>query len=177
MRSRLATMALGSRSTVLCLTLALGLVAARDAGADVSGSGALTARSLLRVKGCGKQAGSFGLLAVVRSDGTWDAQDTQGVGYSGTHTPLGSSGRRVDVQFDASSMSTFVGNLVTDASQLCGTTVTVISTVRKTFSLRLNRRGTVAKLALVYLATGSAGGRQGSARFQLKAAGPWTPAP
>ena len=174
---RLTTMALGSRSTVLCLTLALGLVAARDAGADVSGSGALSGRFIFRVRGCGANVGSLGLLAVVRSDGTWDAQDTRGVGFSGTHAPFGAKGRSADLQFDASSTSTFVDGLVTDATQLCGTTVTVLSTVRKKFRLRLNRRGTVAKLALVYLATGTASGLQGTARFQLKAAGPWTPAP
>jgi hypothetical protein len=165
------------RMRSVATALAFLALVASGAGAQVTGSGAFSARSVFRVRGCGISAGSFGLIGVVRSDGTWDAQDTQGTGYSGTHAPVGASGRKLDLQFDASSANAFVEARGVDATGLCEAEVRVISAVRKKFLLRVNRRGTVAKLALVYVFTGAAAGRQGTARYQLKAVGPWTPAP
>jgi hypothetical protein len=165
------------RAFVSALILAIGVVTAGDARAQATGSGALAARSVLRIKGCGTRTGSFGLVALANGDGTWSAQDTAGTGYAGTYTMLGSTGRKLDLQFDASTMTAFVSSLSADAADLCGLPVTVTSSMRKKFLLRINRRGTRAKLVLVYVFTGSAGGRQGSARYQLRAAGPWTAAP
>ena len=163
-----------SRSTLIGLGLGLALVAPQHAGAQLPGSGALAARSTVRVKGCGGISQALGLIAVARSDGTWDAEDTLGTGWSGTHVPRGSSGRKLDLQFDAPSMSRFVAAVADDAAALCEQPVTVSSAVRKKFLLRVNRRGTVAKLAIVYVFTGSAGGRPGSATYRLKGTGTWT---
>ena len=146
-----------------------------EAGAQVPGSGLLAGRLLFRVKGCGKETGPLGITAVAGANGTWTAQTSEGSSYAGTLAALGTSGRKLDLQFGAASESAFVAGLAADASSLCGASVAVSSSVRKKFVLQLNRAGTVAKLTLIYTFTGSAGGRQGTAKYRLKAVGPWTP--
>jgi hypothetical protein len=165
-----------SRACVLgVLALAAALVASREAEAQVPGSGLLAGRLLFRVKGCGKEAGSLGIVAQAASDGSWTAQTSEGSTYAGTHIPLGTSGRRLDLRFGAASEGAFVAALAADASSLCGAPVTVSSSVRRKFVLQVNRAGTVVKLTLVYAFTGSAGGRQGTAKYRLKAVGAWAP--
>src|SRR5262245_7668930 len=89
-----------SRSGLIGLGLGLALVAPEHAGAQLSGSDAFAARSS---KGCGGIRQALGLIAVARSDGTWDAQNALGSGWSGTHAPRGSSGRELDLQIDGAS--------------------------------------------------------------------------
>lgn len=158
---------------VFALVLALGV--SREAGAQVPGSGVLAGRLVLRVKGCGKVSGPLGVTAAAGSSGAWSALDSEGASYSGTHAPLGASGRKLDLHFGVASENSFVAELAADAAGLCGAPVTVSSALRKKFVLQLNRAGTVAKLTLIYTFTGSAGGRQGTAKYRLRAVGPWTP--
>jgi hypothetical protein len=162
--------------TTLVLGLALTLLAASDARAQIPGGGSLVGVAVLRAKGCRKAAAAVGLPVVVaQSDGTWGAVDAANVVYTGTYSLLGPTGRKLDLLFDASSETTLVDGLAASASQLCGAAVTVTSSVRKKFLLLLKptKKGTVARLTLIYILTGSAGGRQGTAKYVMKAAGPW----
>jgi hypothetical protein len=158
---------------VLALTAVL--VIPFEVRAQVAGGGVLAGRLLFRVKGCGKETGPLVITAAAGGNGTWTAVTSEGSSYAGTLTSLGTSGRKLDLQFGGASESAFIGGLAADASGLCGASVTVSSSVRKKFVLQLNRGGTVAKLTLIYTFTGSAGGRQGTAKYRLKAVGPWTP--
>lgn len=161
--------------TTLVLGLALILLAATDARAQIPGGGILGGIAVLRAKGCHRGVAEVGLFAVAQSDGTWGALDAANVVYTGTYSLLGSTGRKLDLLFDAASESTLIDGLAASASQLCGTPVTVLSSVRKKFLLQLKvtKKVTIARLTLIYAFTGSAGGRQGTAKYVMKAAGPW----
>ena len=161
--------------TTLVLGLALTLLAASDARAQIPGGAALGGVAVLRAKGCHRGVATVGLIAVAQSDGTWGAVDAANVVYTGTYSLLGPTGRKLDLLFDAASETTLVDGLAASASQLCGAPVTVTSSVRKKFLLQLKptKKGTVARLTLIYILTGSAGGRQGTAKYVMKAAGPW----
>jgi hypothetical protein len=127
----------------LCLALAL----VNDAGAQ-PGNGQLVGRSVLAAKGCGKQRASFAATVVTDADGTWSAQDSEGQHFTGTSTPKGVSGRKLDVAFDPETEAASVAGLMSDVAELCETPAV----------------------------SGSAGGRSGTARYRVKAKGPWTPA-
>jgi hypothetical protein len=157
--------------------LALTLFMPGESAAQFPGEGSLAGRSLLAVRGCGKERAQPTVSVVAGSDGTWIAEDGEGVVFSGTYAPAGSSGRRADFQFDAETEAGFVAGIVADVAELCEAAVMVSTVERKSFGLRVNRRGTKARLALIYRFTGTAAGRPGTARYRLKAKGSWTPAP
>jgi hypothetical protein len=114
----------------------------------------------------------------MNADGTWTAGDGEGNVFSGTWSPRGSNGRAFDLAFDAATEADLVATLVEDVGVLCdapgGVTVTAI--VPKRFRLKLNRRLDSAKLALLYVLKGRANNRAGSARYRIRAEGPFVPA-
>ena len=70
-----------------------------------------------------------------------------------------------------------MATVVADVGLLCDAPdVIVTSTVRKRFTLTLNRAGTKAKLVLRYAFKGRANDRSGSAGYRIRAKGPFAPA-
>jgi hypothetical protein len=159
--------------SLLCLPLAVASRARAQAG-----SGLLTGRSVLAVKGCGRQRAAFAVAVVTDAAGTWRAQDSEGRQFAGTWTPKGARGRKLDVAFDSGSEAGFVAVVVSDVAQLCEAPgpITVTSAAKKAFTLAANRKRTRAALVLRYAVTGSVAGRSGTARYLVTAKGPWTPA-
>jgi hypothetical protein len=147
-----------------------------QAGAQ-PGNGQLAGRSVLAVKGCGRQPASFAATVAIDADGTWSGQDSEGEHFAGTWTPKGVSGRKLEVAFDPETEAALVAALVSDIALLCDASepITVSSVTKKVFRLTVNRKRTRAALVLRYAVKGSAGGRSGTARYRVKAKGPWTP--
>lgn len=154
------------------LVLLLGLGATAEA---FSGSGTLKGTGSLAVQRCGQGRLHAKATVAVAADGTWTASTTEGALFSGTSVPVGTSGRQLDLSFDAGSEAGFIGSMASDAAELCHTSIEVTSVLKKAFVLTLNRRATRAKLKLRYAGTGVGGGRAGWARSGLTLSGRWTP--
>jgi hypothetical protein len=163
---------LGTVGIALCLVLVV-----TQAGAQ-SGNGQVVGHSVLAIKGCGQQRASFSAAIVTAADGTWTGQDSDGQSFTGTWTAKGPSGRKLELAFDPETEAGFVSGLVGDIVERCETPgpITVRSVAKKAFALVVNRKQTRLTLVLRYVVTGSAGGRSGTARYRVKAKGPWTPA-
>jgi hypothetical protein len=149
------------------------------ASAQSGGTGQLAGRATLGVRGCGTdRQPNLAVNVTMNADGTWTAGDGEGNAFSGTWTPRGSSGRAVDLAFDAATEADLVATIVDDVGVLCDASgaVTVTATVAKRFRLKLNRRLDRAKLALLYVIRGRANNRSGSARYRIRAEGPFVPA-
>lgn len=154
--------------------LALGLPGA--VRAQVGGSGQLVGKSILSVQGCGRDRANLATSIAVAGDGTWTAQSPDGT-FSGTHTPRGTSGRKLDLRFDAQTEAEFIAGVAEDVGKLCEAPATVTLAELKTFLLKLNRKRTKAKLTLSYRFEGAAAGVSGTAKYRLRAKGPWADTP
>ena len=177
---RLAAMTrrLGLHGLLLPALLGLGLTAAPDVGAQgVSGSGTLKGTGTLAVQRCGRDRLHAQAQVVVAAGGTWSATTSEGAAFSGTSVPSGTSGRQLDLSFDAGSEVAFVASMASNAAELCHTSVVVTSAAKQKLLLSINRRGSRAKLVLRYTGTGVGGGRSGWARSGLTLKGPWTATP
>lgn len=156
--------------------LALAVVA--PAGAQ-TGNAMLAGRARLGVRGCGADRDpNFSTTVTMVGDRTWTARDTEGDLFGGTWAPHGTSGRAFDLSFDAATEADLIATIIEDVGVLCDTpgAVTVTSARRQRFLLKLNRPLSKAKLALLYVFEGHAGNRSGSARYRIRAKGPFVPA-
>ena len=158
------------RSIVLLVPVVLALMVS-SVDAQVIGSGNASGTDKLRVKGCGKGKAPAILNFTLFSDGTWVAVDEEGINLSGSHTAV--SDKKFDLAFDASSETVFVGVLASAASEICQQSVSVTSALRKKFFLKRNKKRTKAKVRVKYSFTGTAAGESGTAKYILKAGGPY----
>jgi hypothetical protein len=149
-------------------------IVARAAAQTISGSGTLKGSGLLAVQRCGRARLRARAQVVVAPDGTWTATTDDGVAFSGTSVLAGTSGRKLDLSFDASSETGFVGSMAGDAAELCRTGIQVTSVTKKQFFLAINKRRSRATLVLRYTGTGIGNGRSGWARSSLRLEGRWT---
>jgi hypothetical protein len=150
------------------------LVAPALASAIV-GSGSLTGPSQLRVRGCGSHRTRFSAALTVAADGTWIAQTDDGGRVAGTSTPLGRSGRKLQLSLDAPSTADLAADVAQEVAILCDSdSVIVTSTRANALTLSLNRRLTKVKLVMRFTFEGSAGDRSGRATYRLTGNGPWT---
>jgi len=156
---------------VVVVAGALGLMAS-SAEAQLGGIGTASGTDKLRVKGCGKGKAPAAFNFTVSDDGTWFARDEEGYFFSGGYSAV--SAKKFDLRFDSGSEALFVANLENVASSLCGQGVNVTSAVRQKFFLKVNKKRTKAKVRAKYSLTGTAGGEPGTAKYILKAAGPYT---
>jgi hypothetical protein len=161
----------------LALLTALVTCHVAAAGAQVVGSGALKGPLSFAVKKCGVDRGRPEVGIAVAPDGTWTAGSGEGLPLSGTSQPLGTSGRKLALAFDADSAAAFIAERVDDIEEGCKLSGVVIDSATPTrFTLTLNRKRTKATLVVIYKLTGSTGGTSGKATFTLQASGRWTPA-
>lgn len=144
------------------------------AEAQVAGGGVASGTDKLRVKKCGKGKSPAVLTFTLFVDGTWSAVDEENLGFSGTYVEA--STRKVELAFDPASAALFEGVLASSASALCEQSVQVTSAVAKKFFLRRNTRRTKAKVRIKYAFTGMADGKSGTAKYVLKAGGPYSEA-
>ncbi len=158
---------------VLCLVFATVTQAAADPG-----SAQLAGRSVLAIEGCGRDRAMFLATVDVDAGGTWSAQESEGATFSGTWTPKGRSGRKADMTFDPGTEAAFVAVLLSDIAERCELTtpISVTATRTRVFRLTVNRKRTRGTLVLGYGVKGRSGGRSGTASYQIRAKGPWTPA-
>jgi hypothetical protein len=161
-----------------CAQFAVALLLALDpvvaAALDPVGSGSLRGQGSLAVQRCGRARLHSVATVSVASDGTWIAATDDGATFGGSWSAIGTNGRQFDLAFDAASEAGFLRTLASDASELCDAPIVVTSAVREKFLLTFHRKGSRATLVLRYAATGSAGGRTGSARSRLKLSGRWS---
>jgi hypothetical protein len=163
------------RGVVVAVTVgAFALCVGASSAQALEGTAVMAAKQKIAVKRCGKDGGTSGLTFTVDASGAWTAETSEGGTFTGTGTPFGASGRKLDLTFDAGSLTAFAGSLASDASSLCGAAVIVETAERTLFRFGVNRRGTKAGLVLKYRFAGSAGGQPGTATFKLKASGPFT---
>ncbi len=150
------------------------VLAAPTAVSAFTGTGTLTGRSKFVVPGCGADHGAFVTSITLAADGTWSAQSSEGPSFSGTYVPVGAGNRKVGFTFDAATTSALTSAVGANASRLCHAGVTVTGSHPRALTLSLNRKGTQAKLNLVYVFSGRARGRSGTASYHVTAHGPWT---
>jgi hypothetical protein len=156
-----------------CLLFAMLSQAAADPG-----SAQLAGRSVLAIEGCGRDRAMFLATVDVDAGGTWSAQESEGATFSGTWTPKGRSGRKVEMAFDAGTAAGFLDVLLGDITELCDLTtpISVTSARMKICRLILNRKRTRVTLVLDYAIKGRADRRSGTASYHVRAKGAWTAA-
>jgi hypothetical protein len=173
-RTHMGIMSRGALITV-CLALILTLAAPPVRAQVVSGSGDLFGRGKFGVQRCGRDRDAVTAVVAVNVDGSWSAV-VNGRPYSGTSTPIGTSGRKLDLFFDGVGMAQFISTLEELASDLCDESVTSTSETKRKFLLKVNKKRTKAAVILKYIFTGTAGGRSGKARYFFKVKGLWAAA-
>ncbi len=99
---------------------------------------------------------------------------TDGPTFSGTYAVADASGRKLALAFDSDSEAGFYASVVSDASELCRTAVSVTSLTAKAFEVTFNRKGTRAKLAIRFVGIATARGRTGRVTNRLTGQGRWT---
>jgi len=162
---------------IVALIPALAICHVATAAAQVIGSGTLKGPISFTVKKCGTDRGRVQLVLTVAPDGTWTAGSDEGLPLSGTSQPLGTSGRKLTLDFDDESEADFVAQRASDIEVGCRVSgVAIDAATPAKFTLTLNRKRTRATLAVIYTLTGSAGGGRSKAIFRLKGSGRWTPA-
>jgi hypothetical protein len=146
------------------------------ASAQVVGSGELRGQLSFAVKKCGTDRGRAEVGIVVAPDGTWTAGSGEGLPLSGTSLPLGMSGRKLALAFDAASAADFAAGRAADIEAGCRVSGVVIESATPTrLTLALNRKRTKATLVVIYKLTASAGGKSTTATFKINASGRWKP--
>lgn len=161
-------------AVVMALGVALGGPVGDGAGAsEFPGTGALAGKAKLKVRPCGKTTEEVALDILVSPDGAWTLSD--GIdGFAGAGAILGKAGRKLGLELDAPSMTALVALLEGDASELCGGPVAATDAVVRKAVLKVNAKGTRARLVLLLVATGVADdGSAGKAKYRVVAKGTW----
>jgi hypothetical protein len=148
----------------------LGLfLAASAAHAQVpAGSGTLSGSERLKVKTCGKDGGAISIAFSFDANGAWTA-NVNGDVYSGTS----STTRRVaQLTLGSGSLALLDASLESFATDLCEEPVAVTSLSVTKATLKVNKRGTRAKLAMKAAGTGT-GSVTATGTYRIKASGSW----
>lgn len=128
-----------------------------------------------RVKQCGADRGQVEVGIQVAADGTWRAGSGEDIEFGGTSQPVGTSGRKIALAFDAATDEAFVEQRLLDVEALCRRPGFVLqSRTPKQLTLALNRKRTRATLVVVYRLRGTLAGKPRQATFRLRSAGPWS---
>ncbi len=144
------------------------------AAAQPAGSGLLTGKGLMAVRGCGRDQLSPSLPVRVRSDGTWSALPDIGGELSGPWTARDPRKRRLELDFDAPSFDAFRQMQARDMAELCGAMAVLdVTTAKRQALLVIARRDTRATLRLRFVTTGTVNGRRRTARLNIRLAGRW----
>jgi hypothetical protein len=158
---------------LLCCSLVLALTGSDGSAQTVSGSGQLGGGQKYAVTKCGRAKAPVGVAVTLNGDGTWSALVDGLIAYSGTYRAIGSSARKLDLDFDSGSLASLTGVAEIAASNICSASVVATSATEKKFALKLNKQGTKAKVVLKYVFTGTAGGSPGTAKYAFNVKGTW----
>lgn len=150
------------------LVLAMFLAASAAHAQVPAGSGTLSGSERLKVKTCGKDGGSISIAFTFAANGAWTA-NVNGDAFAGTST---TTGRVARLTFDAGSLTLLDAALESFATDLCEETVAITSLSVNQATLKVNKRGTRAKLALTASGTGT-GTVTATGTYRIKASGAW----
>lgn len=154
----------------LFLAIAGAALLAVAASAQVpAGSGTLGGSQSLKVKGCGKDSSGVNANVTLGGSGTFSVTNAGDV-LTGAST---TAGRVTTLNLDAESRDEVTDLIESAASNLCGTEVTITSVTFSQGQLKVNKRGTQAKLQVKADAQGTSTEGSGTGHYKLKATGPW----
>ena len=134
-----------------------------------AGSGTLSGPESLKIQSCAKGRGNPSVAVAVDANGGF----TIGA-YAGTST---TTGRVTQLSLDQASLGLLDTTLEANASNACGTAVTLTSLTITQSTLKANKRGDRAKLQLKASGTGTSSEGSGSGKYRFKATGAWQAAP
>jgi len=164
------------------LVAGLALLTSTGVAVAASGTAMLTGKLRLAVPGCGKEKDTFSGSVVVGDDGRWtvagDADDDpeDDVVVGGTYTAEGQRGRKLVLTLDAPTLAGLIADAEDDLATKCGSPGPITSSAPKKMQLKLNRKGTKAKLVLRIVFEGTVDGRSRSVKYEVVGNGPWTDA-
>jgi len=158
---------------MMALGTALGVVAPEAGGTEFPGTAVLAGRAKLKVQSCGKATDAAVVDVIVAADGAWTIDDGMAT-YAGTGLMLGKAGRKLALTLDESSLASLVATLEADAGTLCGVAVTATGVTMRKALLKVNRKGTRARLVVLLKGLGTTDdGTSGKAKYRVIATGPW----
>jgi hypothetical protein len=160
-------------ATAVGLAVGFGLACGTGWAQGFPGTGALSGRAKLKVRGCGKAREPATLDVVVAADGTWSLVDGESQ-LAGAGTILGKAARKLRLALDAPSTELLASAVASGAAGLCGVDLQIAEvTVRKAI-LRVNKKATRARLVAKVVARGAApDGSPGRGAYRVVASGPW----
>jgi hypothetical protein len=142
-----------------------------------AGTATMTGVSRLRPRGCGVFRTDLSATLIVADDGTWSAYPTGEDPLTGTSEAIGRTGRKLRLAFDDSSLAVVVATVEEGVAIACEAgTVAVTSTRLKTAKLTIDRKLERVTLVVRFRFKGNADGRTGTAIYNVRATGPWSPA-
>ena len=154
----------------LFLAIAGAAFAAIAASAQVpAGTGTLNGSQSLKVRHCGKVSDSVNAAVTLGSGGAFSISNAGDI-LTGTSS---TNGRVTTLTLDAASQGEAHDLIEEGASEACDTDVTITNVTFSQAQLKVSKRGTSAKLQVKASAQGMANGETGSAKYKLKATGPW----
>ena len=147
----------------------LGCIAFASAAFAQAGSGTLSGPESLKIQRCAKGRANPSLAVAVNANGAF----TIGA-YAGTSTTTGSV---TQLSFDQGSLALLESALEGNASNACGTAVSLTSLSITQSTLKVNKRGDRAKLQLKASGTGTSSQGSGTGKYRFKATGAWQALP
>lgn len=137
------------------------------------GAGAVAGRAKLTAKGCGKVKTEVAFDVAVDPEGTWRIDDG-GTTLAGSGAVSGKGRRRLVLSPDAESLTALVATVAAEASAVCGAPVVASEASIRKALLKVNAKGTRARLVVVLKASGVVeGGGESRMTRRLRAGGPW----
>jgi hypothetical protein len=147
------------------LFVLLGCIAFGSAAFAQAGSGTLSGPESLKIQRCAKGRANPSVAVALAANGAF----TIGA-YAGTSTTIG---RVTRLSLDQASLALLDSALETNASNACGTAVTLTSLTITQSTLKVNKRRDRAKLQLKARGTGTSSQGNGNGKYRFKATGPW----
>lgn len=151
------------------LIVFLGCIAFASAAFAQAGSGTLSGPESLKIQRCAKGRANPSVAVAVNANGAF----TIGA-YAGTST---TTGRVTQLSLDQGSLALLESALESNASNACGTAVSMTSLSITQSTLKVNKRGDRAKLQLKASGTGTSSQGSGTGKYRFTATGGWQALP
>jgi hypothetical protein len=142
----------------------------------LAGTAAVTGASRLRPRGCGALRTDLSGTLVVADDGTWSADFAGEEGQvAGTYEAIGKTGRKLRLAFDDPSLAVVIGTVEEGVAIVCESGAVIVTSTRlKAAKLTIDRKLERVTLVVRFRFKGNAGGRTGSATYNVRATGAWS---